>query len=221
MDLEVEDVADLLGMQQQAVENWVEEGKIPAYKMGNEYRFSRIEIENWMMQRKQDDLGKTQTGWQQFALYRALHKGSVYRGIVGKDKETVIRNTMKKVADSLKIDAEGVSDLLLDRESLMSTALGRGIAVPHTRDFLLEKGYDVVVTVFPDEPLEYDALDHQPITTLFFLFASSDKRHLHLLAKLAHLCAHQPALEFLKLKPNQEQLLDFIRSWEANLRFSS
>jgi PTS system nitrogen regulatory IIA component len=124
---------------------------------------------------------------------------------------------MKKVAKVLHVDAEVMTDLLLDRENLMPTALNNGIAVPHTRDSLLNAHHDAVVVVFLDEPLEYGALDGKPVHTLFFLFACEDKRHLHLLAKIAHLSSQPHVLEFFQTKPSKERLLSFIKEWESQI----
>ena len=110
---------------------------------------------------------------------------------------------------------EILSELLLDRERLMPTAINNGIGVPHTRDFLRNGSQDRVFVVYPDTPLEYGALDGKPVHTLFFLFAGSDKGHLHLLAKLAHLSDQPNALEFLRSKPDKKNLLEFIRNWEG------
>jgi len=107
--------------------------------------------------------------------------------------------------------------LLLDRENLMPTALNNCIAVPHTRDSLLPGHQDVVVVVFLDEPLEYGALDGQPVHTLFFLFACEDKRHLHLLAKIAHLSSQPQVREFFLKRPSKKQLLEFIKEWESQI----
>src|SRR5207244_3368095 len=103
----------------------------------------------------------------------------------GKTKEDVIRHATKAIADKMALDAEVLTDLLLDRERHQPTSLGHGIGIPHTRDFLLNNSQDVVSVVFPEHPLDYGAPDGQPVHTLFFLFASDDKKHLHLLAKIA------------------------------------
>jgi len=42
----------------------------------------------------------------------------------------------------------------------------------------------LIFVVFPKDPIEYGALDGQAVHTLFFLFACSDKAHLHLLSKI-------------------------------------
>ena len=115
------------------------------------------------------------------------------------------------------MDPSVMSDLLLDREKLMPTALNNGIAVPHTRDFLLKGPTDVVVVVSPKEPIDWGALDENPVHTLFFFFACDDKRHLHLLAKLAHLSSNEEALELIRSKPEKKELLEYIKEWESTV----
>ena len=48
MDLKIKDVAELLNISETTVRRWLVDGKIPAYRLNHQYRFSRIEIENWM-----------------------------------------------------------------------------------------------------------------------------------------------------------------------------
>jgi PTS system nitrogen regulatory IIA component len=239
MDLKIRDVAELLNVSETTIRRWLVDGKIPAYRINHQYRFSRIEIENWVMscKLKQGEEGflpfsegqvyppveegsesSQRGGLQQYSLYRAIHQGGVYSDIPGNTKEELIRGTMKSTALILGLDADVLSDLLLDREKLMPTAFNHGVAVPHTRDFLLQGPFDVIFVVYPQEPIEYGALDGQPVHTLFFLFSSADKRHLHLLAKIAHLSSHSESLEFLKTKPNKEKLLEYIRNWESHIR---
>ncbi len=237
MDLKIKDVADLLNVSETTIRKWIVEGKIPSYRINQHYYFSRSEIENWVISHKlitthgsspfthQKELDLSHPiskpnkagGNKQFSLFRAIHKGDVLHSISGKTKNEIVRNTMKKVAKQLHVDADIMTELLLDREKLMSTALNNGIAVPHTRDSLLDAHHDVVVVVFPDQPLDYGALDHQPVHTLFFLFACEDKRHLHLLAKIAHLSHQLQSLDFLCSKPSKESLLSYIKEWESNI----
>ncbi len=239
MDLKIKDVAELLNVSETTIRRWLADGKIPAYRMSHQYRFSRIEIENWMMscRLKQSDADfpfaqdqiyplpekdqepvSQRGGMQQFSLYRAIHKGAVLTQVAGQTKEEIIRGTMKLVAPRLGLDPDVLSELLLDREKLMPTALNHGIAVPHTRDFLLQGPVDMIVVVFPFEPIEYGALDGKPVHTLFFLFSTADKRHLHLLAKLAHLSSNPEALQLLQTRPSRKKLLEYIREWESKLR---
>jgi nitrogen PTS system EIIA component len=218
MDLKLRDVAELLNVSEAAVGRWIENDRIPYYRLNQEFRFSREEIENWVLSAKEDGFTKEESlGTQHFGLYRAIHKGSVYKDIPGATKEEVIRNAVDLIAADFHLDAEVITELLMDREKLMPTALSNGVAVPHTRDFLLPESFDVVSVVFPTNPIEYGALDGQKVDVLFFLFACDDKRHLHLLAKLAHFSRNSENLAYLHTHPTKPKLLEAIKEWEGNL----
>lgn len=235
MDLKLKDVADLLNVSEITIRRWLSDGKIPAYKINHQYRFSRVEIENWVMSHRlsmtqedqsfeteenqnfTEEVALPKGGSKQFSLFRAIHKGGIISKVPGTTKEEVIRFSTKKIAKDLNLDPEVLSDLLLDRENLQPTALCNGIAVPHPRDFLLNNAQDVVTLVFPEQSIEYGALDEVPVHTLFFLFACEDKRHLHLLAKIAHFCSQPENIDFLQTHPTKNALLEYVKNWESEL----
>lgn len=224
MDLKIADVAKLLSVSEGTVQEWIVEKKIPTYSLGEEYRFCRTEIEKWLLNHNSGssdgsplDLAKFSGGSRQFSLFRAIHKGDVLHNVPGKTKEEVISTTVRSVAPKMQVDADVMIDMLLDREKLMSTALSNGIAVPHSRDSLSHAMQDAIYVVFPEQPLQYGALDDQPVHTLFFLFACEDRQHLHLLAKIAHFARHPAYLDFLLTKPSKEKLLSFMKEWEGRL----
>jgi PTS system nitrogen regulatory IIA component len=217
------------------VRSWLSDGKIPVYYINDTYRFNRIEIEDWLMKKKGDNssrsstpshlaadrdvsAGSPQGGSKQFSLYRAVNRGGILYDLEGKTKEEVIRNAMDKIAGPLGLDAGVIGDLLLDREALQPTALNNGIAIPHTRDFLLNAHYDVVTIAFLKNPIEYGALDGKRVHTLLFLFSTDDKKHLHLLAKIAHLSSQQNSIEFFQKRPAKEYLLEYIKNWETQVK---
>lgn len=235
MDLKIKDVAELLNVSETTIRRWLFDGKIPAYRINHQYRFSRLEIQDWVLSQK---LGNTSAGLspfeesevnedkdkglpiggnKQFSLYRAIHKGGVLHLKSGNSKEEVIRTTMKLIEKELNVDGDVLIDLLLERESMQPTALNNGIGIPHTRDFLLNAHNDVVPVVFLEKPIDYGALDGKPVHTLFFLFAGDDKRHLHLLAKIAHLSSQPETLELLQKQPSKEVLLEYVKKWESNI----
>ena len=220
MDLKLKDVADLLGISETTVRRWLAEGKIPAYRLNRQYRFSRTEIEDWLLQQRLNpevDEEKATSGNMQFSLYRALYRGDVLVDIEARTKEEVIAKTMEEMGKRFDLDPAVLTDLFMDREKMMSTALGHGIAVPHTRDFLLNTHYDVMMVVQPKVPLDFDALDGQSVHTLFFLFAADDRNHLNLLAKVAHISSHEKHRAFFQTKPTREKLLAYIKHWESSL----
>lgn len=235
MDLKIKDVAQLLNVPEATIEEWSEQKKIPAYTMNGQYRFNRDEIESWMM--KQNEEGSSlfsqgeklslyddkvkhaiqNAGMQKYCLYRAIHRGIVIDHLEAKNKEELIRSATKEIAKHLSLDEEIITEMLLDREKMMPTSLNHGIGIPHTRDFLLKEPFDVVSMVFLKKPIEYGALDGKPVDILFFLFSCEDKRHLQLLAKIAHIASSEEARDYLRSHPNKSELLEFIKKWEEKL----
>jgi PTS system nitrogen regulatory IIA component len=71
-------------------------------------------------------------------------------------------------------------DALQERESLGPTGVGHGVALPHAR----LKGLDEVVgaLVLLEKPIDFDAVDRQPVDLAFALFAPSDAGVEHLKA---------------------------------------
>ena len=120
MDLKLKDVAELLSVAEETVHRWLAEERIPHYKMGEEYRFSPTEIEDWLMVNKvgaELDKESVQKGNMQFNLYRALYRGNVLIDVPGESKEEIFRRAMQVMAEQHGLDAEVLTDLFLDRET--------------------------------------------------------------------------------------------------------
>lgn len=69
---------------------------------------------------------------------------------------------------------------LMERESLGPTGVGQGIALPHARMSGLERVVGVFLRL--DKPLEFDAVDRQPVDLIFALFAPAESGVDHLRA---------------------------------------
>lgn len=227
MDLELQEVAELLGVSEAQILKWIAEGKIPSYHINNRYRFNRQEIEAWVITQKnqltEDDLLEDdkesfqRNGLLRYNLFRAINNGDVYNDLEADNKFSAIRSTMRRLAPTLRLDTEVLTEIFMDRENLVSTAVGNGFAIPHARDFLVHGHRDMVTVVYLKQPIAYGALDGLPVHTLFFLMASDDKKHLALLSKIAHLVSTPSMVEALLQTPSKEELLDIIKTWETTL----
>ncbi len=225
MDLELQEVAGLLNVPETVLLKLVSEGKVPSYNINGSYRFSRQEIETWVLQEKTSkepgyeelESLKPSSGSMRYNLFRAINNGDVFCDIDADNKQSLIRQTMKRLAPLLRLDADVLYELFMDRENLVPTAVGHGFAIPHARDFLMEGHRDAVAVVFLQTPIAYGALDGKPVHTLFFLLASDDKRHLALLSKIAHLASTPSLIEELAKKPQKAELLELVKSWETKL----
>ncbi len=78
------------------------------------------------------------------------------------------------------IDPSETVNALQERESLGPTGVGHGVALPHAR----LDGLDRVIGIFMrlEKPLDFDAVDRQPVDLVFALFAPKDSGVEHLKA---------------------------------------
>ncbi|HXF29574.1 MAG TPA: PTS sugar transporter subunit IIA [Chlamydiales bacterium] len=214
MDLELKEVSELLNVPAEELSQWAEKGTIPSYCIQNRLRFNREEIEEWLLENP--DAAKRNDKLS-FDLFRALSKGEVFNLAKASSKEEAIKEAMKQLAPKLELDPEVLTEVILAREELMPTSIGAGFAIPHARDFHLPGPHDVVSVVFLPKPIAYGALDNIPVHTLFFLFATDDRRHLRLLAKIAHLISNPNVQHSFASHPNKTALLELVKTWETEL----
>lgn len=88
-------------------------------------------------------------------------------------------------ADQTTLDYNDVLDKLIARESLGSTGLGGGIAIPHCRIGNCEQPLGSLITL--EEPIPFEAPDDEPVDLLFVLMVpeEADQAHLDILADIA------------------------------------
>ena len=233
MDLEVHEVSELMDVPENVLIEWVEDGDLPAYYMDNRYRFNRQEIEAWLMRKKanhlEHDEKKSGTkkpscrkkGVHRFNFFRALCKGDVFCDIEGKTKDAVISSVISRLAPKLQLDSDVLYEAFLERERLLPTSLGNGVAIPHARDLLLNGRKDFIAVVFLNEAIPYESLDGKDVDTLFFLLASDDRHHLGLLSKVAHFAKCPDARSILTRKPKKDVLLEHVKNWEMEMSLAS
>lgn len=107
-----------------------------------------------------------------------------------KDKEGVLREFADRFRSMERIsDQEIVLDMLLRRESLGTTALGKGVAVPHIRTLTTRK----LILAFGRcaEGVEFDAPDRKPVCLFFVLigpYSAQASQYLQALGKVAEFC---------------------------------
>jgi nitrogen PTS system EIIA component len=211
MDLTVQEAAKLLGMSEEELHRWIREGTVPAHKVEHQYRLNRVELQEWAASQRRDvppDLFKASTTASGTSLPEALEKGGVNRGLPGASRERILQEVSRLPGIPDRVDRAMLLELLLARETIGSTSVGRGIALPHPRDpLVLGLRHARVLLVFPAEPVDFRAVDGQPVHAIFLLLSPSVRVHLELLAKLAHalhdetlnglLCARAPDADIL------------------------
>jgi len=102
-------------------------------------------------------------------------------------KKQVIQALSEKAAKVTGLDEREIFDTLLQREKLGSTGVGGGIAIPHGKIASLDHIFGLFARL--PKPIDFEALDDQPVDLVFLLLApeGAGADHLKALARIARL----------------------------------
>lgn len=115
-----------------------------------------------------------------------LTSGSVSIADPASSKKRILEQAARLLArDADEPTAEQIFERLLERERLGSTGLAGGVALPHARMPGISDSRGAFLRL--ETPVEFDALDGQPVDLVFALLVPEDanEEHLQLLARLA------------------------------------
>lgn len=211
MDLSVRDSAQLLKVSEKTIYRWVKQGRLPAYRINEQYRFNRAELLEWATSERLNvsaDIFVEPDGGPIVSLTNALKSGGIHYRLSGTDKRSVLQSLVDVMPLPDQVDRQFLLQVLLARESLGSTALGNGIAVPHVRNPIVMHIVRPMVTLcFLERPIEFGALDGQPVHTLFTIVSPTIRAHLHLLARLGFALRQPAFVQVIAGQGSREQVL--------------
>jgi nitrogen PTS system EIIA component len=189
MKLRVKDAAELLQVSEKTIYRWIAQEKLPMHQVSGQYRFNRAELLEWATSKSIPMSPKIMEEPEDTfipSLEEALRSGGVHYRVGGKDKVSVLRSVVNILALPEEVDREFLFQVLLARESLGSTAVGDGIAIPHVRNpITLHVTKPLMALCFLETPIDFQAIDGKPVHTLFTIVSPTIKAHLNLLSKLS------------------------------------
>ena len=116
-----------------------------------------------------------------------IDKHSVLANLKSQNKKQLLQELSQALANRLAIDHRVIFETLLKREKLGSTGIGQGIAIPHGKMAALDRVHGLFARLAA--PIEFDAIDGQPVDLVFVLLAPehAGADHLKALAKISRI----------------------------------
>ena len=184
--LTIEEVASYLRVSDRTVYDWAQKGEIPAGKIGTVWRFKKSGVEKWVNERLSSGPSS-----------KKVVEEVQMKNILSPDRVVFINQSSKRdalvelsnvlaTAPQVKNGSELLSEIL-KREELMSTGIGRGIAIPHVR---LSSVTDLVVAVgvCKSNIEDFQTIDDVPVNILIMI-AAAYNQHSYYLKTLSHFSA--------------------------------
>jgi nitrogen PTS system EIIA component len=224
MLMKASEVATLLHIDEGAVLKWIKKEKLPATMVRGSYRINRVDLLEWATEHgitvPPELFTAAEADLHYPALSEALDAGGVHCGVPGDDKLSVLRSVVGLLKLPPQMDPDFLLQVLLAREALGTTAIGGGIAIPHVRNpILLQNRPEPTITLcYLEKPIDFGALDGEPVRILFLLTSPTVKVHLHLLSRLAFALHDPEFLAALTRACDPEGIVEAARRFERGIR---
>jgi nitrogen PTS system EIIA component len=148
-------------------------------------------------------------------LSALLPLSNVELDVPAADKRAALHCAADHLAQSRGIDPGRVFQSLVERESLGSTGLGKGVAIPHGRCQGLRESAAAIVRL--ERPVAFDAPDGGPVQLMVALLVpeqASPQQHLQILSELAQMLSDADFRQQLMSATQPQAVLAALAAWE-------
>jgi PTS system nitrogen regulatory IIA component len=127
-----------------------------------------------------------------------LDRNAIALRVSAANKRQALAVIAELAGRNFDLDAGVILDALAEREQLGSTGVGYGVAAPHARLEGLERMRGLFVRL--EHPVDFKAVDDQPVDLIFALFAppQAGSEHLRALARVSRILRHADLREQLR-----------------------
>lgn len=201
----VKQLATYLNVNERTVLKLVQEGALPGVKVGNQWRFRKAMIDTWLddqmlgIRPRLVEPTRVEAPRRMLTLTSCFEASHILPEVAGTTKTSVVVE-LASHARKLELvrDETWFVGALIQRENVMPSAIGNGLAFLHT----LRRHPEQVVAPFmvlgrSREGVDFDALDGKPTHLFFVLGLKYDELHLPWLAKLVQMLAQPEVLPSL------------------------
>lgn len=143
-------------------------------------------------------------------LSSILKPGAVKVFAAASSKKRLFQEIGEVAHSAYGLDPQATVEALMDRETLGPTGVGHGVALPHARMPELDKVVGVFVML--EKPLDFGAVDRQPVDIAFSLFAPDDAGvdHLKALALVSRTLRDVSLCSKLRANPDAGKLFALL-----------
>ena len=121
-------------------------------------------------------------------LAQLIHRGGIFKNVEGNTPQEIYAKVSKMIDLPDGMTSDTVYNALCDREAVLSTAVGNGIALPHARAPIMRDASEQrICVVYLKNPIDMKAPDEREVFVMFVLLAHNSQIHLKVLSSLAAL----------------------------------
>jgi len=151
-------------------------------------------------------------------IHQLLNKNTVRVGLVGETKAEVLDALINLLKSSPAVsDLNQVREAVFARETVMSTGVGKGLALPHAKTRAVKD--TVAALAMTEHPVDFGAIDDRPVEILFLLVGTEEAKsqHIKILSRISRLMNRDAFRKELSRAADADEVLSIIEKGELAL----
>jgi excisionase family DNA binding protein len=218
--ISIKEAADYLKVSEGVVIEMVKSGVIKGQGSGKNAKVFKVYIDEWLS--KLNDKEEENLALQRIICHFQdyFKPENILMDFSADNKYEAIATLSKKARD-LKIvkDHRWLYEVVVAREELVSTAVGKGVAMLHPRHMHPTKiKTPTILFGRSTEGIEFDAPDDQPVNLFFLLLLHNDKQHLFSLSFITKFLMHEENIKQLHDAADAENVYKAIANFDAKVK---
>lgn len=148
-------------------------------------------------------------------IFSLLSSETILHNLTVADKEELLNRLVDRLSEQVnERQLESIRRAVFEREAIMSTGVGKGLAIPHGKAPGVTDSHACFALL--SEPVEYDSIDGEPVRIAFLLVGPESKNSMHikLLSRISRLMNSRSFRERLLECGSAEEVLDHFRQEE-------
>lgn len=212
----VTDLAKYLKLAERTILRLVHDNTLPAARVGNQWRFLKSVIDEWLIKSMNLPVGRTVKS-DKILISGLLDPEYINTDISPGPKSSVIRQMVGPLAEKGIISSSSLFvQKLITRENMHSTGIGGGIAFPHLRHPLENPdNAPAIIAGVCRKGTDFDSLDRKPVKLFFLLCIKDETTHIKIMSQLSFLLKDSVFRDKLIDSASPENLISLIRQAET------
>ena len=218
------EVAEYLKVAEKTVLRMVHRDEIPSLKIASQWRFLKPVIDDWLISkmqssRKTDLTTIIETDPEIFPLSRLTDPCYINTDLLPGTKTEILKQLIQPLQEKgvLKNDQEFLK-MLLQRESMASTAISQGVAVPHARNPEAIKYESPLLGIgICKKGTYFDSIDGEKTYLFFLIYTNSVAVHLRMLSKISLLFKNNNFIQSLRKAETSSDVMSILIKSDTTL----
>lgn len=223
--LTLSEVAAYLKIAEKTVHRMVQKDEIPCFKIASQWRFKKGQIDEWIRGKMKSPSQSAssrllETAPHKVPLSQLTNQDLMVMDVkAGEKREILSQLVAPLVATGILEEPEPYIEKLLRREAMITTALAKGIALPHVRNPQENRApFPTIVMGLCSEGCDFNSLDGKPTHLFFLIFSDNVTVHLRITSRINRILLKEGLIESLKKAKTKEEFMELLFREDHEIR---